>query len=338
MLETDVPVQLSIVEEDSQIVPIEELQTQGISSQDILKLKQAGICTLKGVLMITKKNMLKIKGMSEQKIDKIKDSATKLLGISFMTANSYAQKRESVYRVSTGSSDFDSLLGGGIQTMSITEVFGEFRTGKTQLCLTACITAQLSEEAGGCNGKTAFIDTEGTFRPERLREIAPRFSLDPEKALENVIFARAYNSEHQSDLLTALSLKFSEEPGAYRLLVVDSIISLFRTDFSGRGELGERQQKLNQFLARLMRIAEEYNIAVLITNQMMADPGANMTFVADPKKPIGGHVLAHASTTRVYLRKGRGETRIAKIYDSPDVPEAECVYAITLTGIDNANE
>ncbi|KAM0686910.1 Meiotic recombination protein dmc1 [Conglomerata obtusa] len=243
-----------------------------------------------------------------------------------------------VSKISTGSTDFDSLLGGGIQTMSITEVFGEFRTGKTQLCLTMCITVQLSEDLGGCGGKAAFIDTEGTFRPERLKEIAHRFKIDPEKALENVIFARAYNSEHQNELLISLSAKFSEEPGRFKILIVDSIISLFRTDFSGRGELGERQQKLNQFLAKLMRIAEEFNIAVLITNQMMADPGASLTFVADPKKPIGGHVLAHASTTRLYLRKGRGETRVAKVYDSPDVPEAEAIYAITNGGIDNPSD
>lgn len=222
--------------------------------------------------------------------------------------------------------------------MSITEVFGEFRTGKTQLCMTMCITAQLSESQGGCNGKVAFIDTEGTFRPDRLKEIACRYNLDPEEALNNVIFARAYNSEHQGDLLNALSVKFAEEMGKYKLLIVDSIISLFRTDFTGRGELGERQQKLNQFLSRLLRIAEEFNIAIFITNQMMADPGSTMTFVSDPKKPIGGHVLAHASTTRVYLRKGRNETRVAKIYDSPDVPEAEAMYAITNGGIDNAAE
>ncbi|KAM0688221.1 Meiotic recombination protein dmc1, partial [Conglomerata obtusa] len=129
-----------------------------------------------------------------------------------------------------------------------------------------------------------------------------------------------------------------EEPGRFKILIVDFKISFFRTDFSGRGELLERQQKLNQFLAKLMRIAEEFNIAVLITNQMMADPGASLTFVADPKKPIGGHVLAHASTTRLYLRKGRGETRVAKVYDSPDVPEAEAIYAITNGEIDNPND
>lgn len=117
---------------------------------------------------------------------------------------------------------------------------------------------------------------------------------------------------------------------------MDSIISLFRSDFSGRGELGERQQKLNQMLARLIRISEEYNVAVFITNQMMADPGATMTFVADPKKPVGGHILAHASTFRVALRKGRNETRIAKVYDAPDLPEMEITYAISEGGIIDA--
>ncbi|KAF7684362.1 Meiotic recombination protein DMC1/LIM15 like protein [Astathelohania contejeani] len=324
--------------EENQAAPIEDLQNHGINMTDIIKLKQAGICTMKGVLMVTKRNLCKIKGMSDVKVEKIKDSANKALNTKFQTAAEFALKRELVCRISTGSTDFDALLGGGIQTMSITEVFGEFRTGKTQLSMTLCLTVQLGEECGGCNGKAAFIDTEGTFRPERLKEIACRFDMDPEDALDNIIYARAYNSEHQNELLTQLSARFSEEPGKYKLLVIDSIISLFRTDFIGRGELGERQQKLNQFLARLSRIAEEYNVAVFITNQMMADPGASLTFIADPKKPIGGHVLAHASTTRVYLRKGRNETRVAKIYDSPDVPESEAVYAITNGGINNATE
>ena len=105
-------------------------------------------------------------------------------------------------------------------------------------------------------------------RPERLRDIATRFGLDPEEALENVIYSRAYNSEHQMDLILLLAAKFAEEPGKYKVLVVDSIISLFRSDFSGRGELGERQQKLNQMLSRLTKISEEFNVAVFMTNQV----------------------------------------------------------------------
>lgn len=175
-------------------------------------------------------------------------------------------------------------------------------------------------------------------RPDRLKEIAERYGLDPDEALENVIYSRAYNTEHQMDLITLLAGKFAESPGEFKLLIVDSIISLFRTDFSGRGELGERQQKLNIMLAKLVRIAEEFNVVVLITNQMMSDPGATMSFVPDPKKPVGGHVLAHASTTRLSLRKGRGESRIAKIFDSPNLPEAEATYAIGPGGIEDSKD
>lgn len=283
--------------------------------------------------MTSKRSLYRVKGMSEAKVDKIKEAACKVLDAGFITALEYSVKRQSVFKLSTGSTDLDRLLGGGIQSMSITEAFGEFRTGKTQLCLTLCISCQLTDQS---TGKAAYIDTEGTFRPERLREIAKRFDVDPDEALENVAYARAFNSEHQMDLITLISAKFAEEPGKYKLLVVDSIISLFRSDFSGRGDLGERQQKLNQMLARLTRISEEYNVAVFITNQMMSDPSATMTFVADPKKPVGGHVLAHASTTRIALRKGRNETRIAKIYDAPDLPEAEATYAIGEGGIIDA--
>lgn len=327
MIETD---QVQLSESTDEILPIEELQNHGITMPDILKLKQYGICTIKGLSMVTKRHLSKIKGLSELKIDRLKEVAGKAVRMDFTTATEYAAKREQVVRIATGSSDLDTLLNGGVQTMSVTEIFGEFRTGKTQICLTLCITAQLHE-----NSKVAYIDTEGTFRPERLREIAARFDIDQERALQNVICARAYNSDHQVDLLNTLSARFSEDT-TYRLLVIDSVIALFRTDFIGRGELGERQQKLNIFLSRLQRMAEEYNIAVLITNQMMSDPSATLTFVADPKKPIGGHVLAHASTTRIYLRKGKGETRIAKIYDSPELPENEAMYAITSGGIDNA--
>ena len=192
--------------------------------------------------------------------------------------------------------------------------------------------------------KVAFIDTENTFRPDRIRSIAERFnglsvpifvclsidaplSVDANAALDNILVGRAHNSEHQMDLITALAAKFAED-GSFRLLIVDSILALFRVDYSGRGELSERQQKLNQMLSRLTRISEEYNVAVFVlvfwlmrrrltrrlnrflTNQVQSDPGASSMFAgAADKKPVGGHVMAHASATRLYLRKGRGDKR-----------------------------
>lgn len=234
--------------------------------------------------------------------------------------------------MSTGSKQLDDVLGGGVLSMSITEVFGEFRCGKTQLCHTLCVTAQLPKDMGGSEGKVAYIDTEGTFRPDRIRSIAERFQVDADACLENISYARALNSEHQMELAEQLGLQFAD--GTYRLLVVDSIMACFRVDYSGRGELNDRQQKLNQHLSSLIRLAEDYNVAVFLTNQVQSDPGASSLFAAaDGRKPVGGHILAHASATRILLRKGRGEERVAKLQDSPDMAEKECVYVIGEGGI-----
>ncbi|XP_026650378.1 meiotic recombination protein DMC1/LIM15 homolog isoform X3 [Zonotrichia albicollis] len=275
-------------DEESFFQDIDLLQKHGINVADIKKLKAAGICTIKGIQMTTRRALCNVKGLSEAKVDKIKEAANKLVEPGFLTAFEYSEKRKMVFHISTGSQEFDKLLGGGIESMAITEAFGEFRTGKTQLSHTLCVTAQLPGPNGYTGGKIIFIDTENTF------------------------------------MIT--------------MQIIDSIMALFRVDFSGRGELAERQQKLAQMLSRLQKISEEYNVAVFVTNQMTADPGATMTFQADPKKPIGGHILAHASTTRISLRKGRGELRIAKIYDSPEMPENEATFAITAGGIGDAKE
>ncbi|KAK2156631.1 hypothetical protein LSH36_208g01046 [Paralvinella palmiformis] len=301
---------------------IDILQNHGINVADIKKLKSAGICTVKGIQMSTKKKLCNIKGLSEAKVDKIKEVTVKLSGDGgFLTALEYADKRQMCFKITTGSQELDKLLGGGIESMAITEVFGEFRTGKTQLSHTLCgkhndnITTQLPGARGYSGGKVIFIDTENTFRPDRLRNIADRFNLDQEAVLDNVLYARAYTSDHQYEILDYVAAKFHEELGVFKLLIVDSIMALFRVDYSGRGELADRQQKLAQLLSRLQKISE-----------------------ADPKKPIGGHILAHASTTRISLRKGRGEMRIAKIYDSPDLPEQETTFAITQGGIADAKD
>ncbi|KAL9654784.1 hypothetical protein ABK040_008578 [Willaertia magna] len=313
---------------------VDKLQEVGIGAADIKKLKDAGIFTVESITMRTKKRLTAIKGLSEAKVDKILEACSKISFSGFVSGVEFLQKRKKVIRVTTGSSALDTLLGGGIETMSITEVFGEFRTGKTQMCHTLCVTAQLPRSLGGGSGKVAVIDSEGTFRPERIEPIAERYALNAEECLANIVVARAYTSDHQMNLLTLLTSKFAEDQ--YRLLIVDSVTALFRTDYSGRGELSERQQKLAQFLSSLMKLAEEFNIAVFITNQVQADPSGASMFTADPKKPVGGHILAHASTTRLYLRKGRAEQRVCKVYDSPSLPENEAIYQIGNDGIKDA--
>ncbi|KAG9188083.1 hypothetical protein G6011_02006 [Alternaria panax] len=337
--------------DDGFIVDIDAIQAHGIGAVDISKLKSNGYYTIASVHSATRRNLLKIKGFSEIKVDKVKDAIAKCQpsGGGFQTAHELGHLRKRVIKISTGSKALDAVLGGGFQTMSISEVFGEFRCGKTQLSHTMSVITQLPKDMGGAEGKVAYIgtsnvaafdfsnvglDTEGTFRPERIAQIAERFGVDPETAQDNITYARAVNSEHQMELLNKVAEFFVSNE--YRLLIIDSIMALFRVDYTGRGELNERQQKLNQFLSKLTHVAEEFNVAVLLTNQVQSDPGASALFAgADGRKPIGGHILAHASATRILLRKGRGEERVAKIQDSPDMPEKEATYIITNGGIND---
>ncbi|KAI9704064.1 MAG: Meiotic recombination protein dmc1 [Bogoriella megaspora] len=313
---------------------------------------------LQSVHAATRRTLSKIKGFSEVKVEKVKEAIAKCQPTvyGFMTAMELGQQRRRCIKISTGSNQFDAILGGGFQTGSIRSNSTTRYTASIRNYLRLFNTLALlptyshPQEVGGADGKVAYLDTEGTFRPERITQIAERFGVDADLALENIAYARALNSEvsasvhcvpdfaesmkHQHELLNALSMSFAGNE--YRLLVVDSIMACFRVDYNGRGELSERQQKLNQFLTKLTHMAEEFNIAVLMTNQVQSDPGASALFAgADGRKPVGGHILAHASATRILLRKGRGEERVAKIQDSPDMPEREATYQITAGGIND---
>ncbi|XP_018577397.1 DNA repair protein RAD51 homolog 1 [Anoplophora glabripennis] len=316
--------------------PVARLEGNGITSGDIKKLEEGGYHTIESVAFAPKKHLITLKGISEAKADKILAEAAKLVPMGFTTATEFHQKRSEIIQLTTGSKELNRLLGGGIETGSITEIFGEFRTGKTQICHTLAVTCQLPIESGGGEGKCLYIDTEGTFRPERLLAVAERYQMNGQDVLDNVAYARAYNTDHQTQLLLQAAAMMAES--RYALLIVDSAMALYRTDYSGRAELSARQMHLARFLRMLLRLADEFGVAVVITNQVVAQVDGAAMFNADPKKPIGGNIMAHASTTRLYLRKGRGETRMCKIYDSPCLPESEAMFAINPDGIGDAKE
>lgn len=323
-------------EQESGPQHVEQLESAGIGAVDIKKLKDAGMHTVEAVAYSTKKALCDIKGISEAKAEKVLEAAGKLVPMGFSTATEFHQQRGDIIHLSTGSGELDKLLEGGIETGSITELFGEFRTGKSQLCHTLAVTCQLPIDQGGGEGKCLYIDTEGTFRPARLLSIAERYGLDGNDVLDNVAYARAYNSDHQTQLLMQASALMSES--RYALLIVDSATALYRTDYSGRGELAARQMHMAKFLRSLSRLADEYGVGVVITNQVVAQVDGAASFAGPQVKPIGGNIIAHASTTRLSLRKGRGETRVCKIFDSPNLPESEAIFAITEDGIKDATD
>ncbi|MEM3112925.1 MAG: DNA repair and recombination protein RadA [Candidatus Pacearchaeota archaeon] len=302
----------------------------GIGPAAISKLEAAGIYDLMGIATLSPPALSEISGLGESVARKAIQAARKMLNLGFIDASEYAKKREDINFITTGSKNLDNLLGGrGVESKAITEVFGAFGSGKSQLGFQLSVNVQLPKEKGGANGKSVYIDTEGTFRPERIKQLAEGIGANPEKVLKNILVARAFNSDHQILLVEKINEMIKDgEP--IKLVIVDSLTAHFRAEFSGRGQLADRQQRLNRYLHDLMRLAEQRNLAVLVTNQVMANPA--MMF-GDPTTAIGGNIVGHASTYRIYLRRGKKDTRVAKLIDSPNLPDNETVFQVTTHGL-----
>ncbi|MEM2341546.1 MAG: DNA repair and recombination protein RadA [Candidatus Bathyarchaeia archaeon] len=311
---------------------MEDLEAlDGVGSAIASKLRAAGYTTIEAIAVSPPMEIMEKTNIGLNTILKIQEAARRMLSADFKTAQEYYEQRKNMRRCTTGSKKLDEILGGGIETQAITELIGEYGSGKTQLCMMLSVTAQLPYESGGLEGRVAFIDTEGTFMPERIYQIASGLGLNPDEVANNIFVARAYNSSHQCLLIDKLFTLCPENN--VKMVIIDSMISHFRGEYIGRETLSERQQKLNQYLHKLLRLSEAYNLAVVITNQVQANPSA---FFTDPNRPAGGHIMAHACTHRVYLRKGSKGVRVARIIDSPYLPEREAYFMITEKGITDA--
>ncbi len=306
---------------------------KGVATTTINKLLKAGFTTLESIAVTPAREVSEVAGMGGDTALKVCRLARMHVNPGFIPALEVLEMRKQMIKCTTGSKELDRILGGGVETGAITELIGEFGSGKTQICFTLSVTSQLPTQEGGLAGRVCAIDTEGTFMPERIMQIAQEKGVNPEKVLEGILVARAYNSEHQAILIS--SLPELVEKSNVKLVIVDSMIGHFRGEYIGRANLSERQQKLGSCLSHLLRVAEAFNIAVVITNQVQATPD---TMYGDPNKPTGGHVMAHACTHRVYLRKGRKNTRLARVIDSPSLPEERIRFAITEAGIVDSDE
>ena len=302
----------------------------GIGPGIAAKLEAAGVYDLMGLAVMSPPALSELAGVGEAIARKAIQAARTMMKLGFMDGIEFSKKREDVGHISTGSSNLNKLLGGkGVETKALTEAYGAFGSGKTQLGLTLAVNVQLPKDQGGCDGKAVFIDTEGTFRPERIRQIAEGIGANPEKVLKNVLVARAFNSDHQILLLDKINEMIKEgEP--IKIVIIDSLTAHFRAEFAGRGQLADRQQKLNRYLHSLMKLAEQHNLAVYVTNQVMVNPA--MMF-GDPTVAIGGNIVGHASTFRMYFRRGKQGSRVAKLIDSPNLPDNETVFYVTEKGL-----
>ncbi len=298
----------------------------GVGAATAEKLESSGYKDMMSIAVASIGELCEASGVSESVARKMINNARDSMKMGFETGADIMKKREQVFKISVGSDSFNQLMGGGFETGAITECFGEFGSGKTQIGHILAVQTLLSDPTA----TVVYIDTENTFRPERIKQLADGIGLDVDDALKRIMVARAYNSDHQMLLTEKVESLMTEQGKKVKLVVVDSLTSHFRAEYIGRGTLAERQQKLNRHMHQLGKIAGSYNICVYVTNQVMAKPDQ---FFGDPTASIGGHIVGHASTFRIYLRKGRKGSRVAKLIDSPNLPEAETCFMVEESGL-----
>ncbi|MDR2700475.1 MAG: DNA repair and recombination protein RadA [Nitrososphaerota archaeon] len=323
------------VEEKSGIVKKYEFieDISGVGPATAQKLRELGYRTVEALAMATMREIEAV-GVSDKKASQIIQAARSAIGVSFIRADQLLKQRQNVARLSTGSKALDKLVAGGLETQSITEFYGEYGSGKSQVCHQLCVNVQLSLEKGGLNGGVLYIDTENTFRLERIVQMANHLGLNPEEVVKNIIYAEAYTSDHQMFLL-----ENSDEvikANNIKLIIVDSLMAHFRSEYIGREMLASRQQKLNKHMHKLNALARAFNAVAVVTNQVMAKPDQ---FFSDPLVPVGGNIVGHTSQTRIALRRAsKGEVRIARLVSSPYLPDGEEVLKVTANGIEDMTE
>ena len=302
----------------------------GVGAATVEKLSLAGFNDLMSIAVATPSELVGATEMSEVTAKKVIAIARANLEINFLSGEELLKKREQVIRITTGAKALDKLMGGGFESGAITEAYGAYGSGKSQIAHTLAVRCQLPFEKGGANGIAVFIDTESTFRPERILQIAEGLGLDAKEVLKNIKVARALNSDHQMILAEKIEDLIKKQGLNVKLLIVDSLTAHFRAEFTGRGTLADRQQRINKHMHVLMKLAENYNVCVYVTNQVMSKPD---TFFGDPTEAIGGNIVAHNSTYRLYLRRGKKGTRVAKMVDAPNIPESEAIFAVETKGL-----
>jgi len=313
---------------------VELTKIKGFGKEKVKELEAKGITCVEELLIIPPPQYAEMIGVdnetANEHFQKARDAYNKEREITsyFKKGSECKIEDDDIERISTGTKALDKLFMGGVECGATTEVYGEFGSGKTQFAHALCVRVQLPKEQGGLNAKAIWINTEGTFEPTRIEAISESLKLDSGVVLDNILVANAFNSVDQYSILLEIEKKLVED-NSYKLIIVDSATGLFRQDFSGRGMLSERQKYLDKFLTLGTNIAKLHKIAVLWTNQVYNSP---MEFYGDPTIPVGGTIIAHKSTYRVYFMKS-GKFRIAKMVDSPKDRQTEVMFGLSKSGV-----
>lgn len=333
-----------------------ELSNVGPATED--KLIEAGYERYQDIALASVGD-LTTEGIGDSSAQKIINSARDNTDVGgFQTGNEALEERSNIGKITSGHQEIDEILSGGFEESAITELFGEHKTGKSQFTHQLCVNVQLPPEFGGTGKSAVYIDTEDSYRPERIVEMVrglddevlqacmDRDGIDgtpsdgdameelEDKFLSRVYSSSAINTNMQMMLVQEaedIAKKLRDSDFPVGLLVVDSVIGHFRAEYSGRGELADRQQKLTRHMDDLTTFSTTYDASVVLANQVLANPDQ---FFGDPMKAAGGNVITHRSTFRVKLRQGKKEKRVFMLEDAPNLPDGQTPYVVTEDGIE----
>lgn len=304
-------------------------QIQGVGDAMAMKLVEAGYFSLEEIGAATIGDFMDRTGKSKSAAEKLISKARGMCNLGNMEcAYDLIDKEKNMQKLTTGSKTYDELIGGGYNTGIVTEIHSINGHGKTQTCLTAAVMATRPVEEGGLDTNVIYMDTENTFKANRIAEIAEARGYDVKEVLSKIFVIKVYNASHQIVAMDKVRERCKEAKS--RLLIVDSVICHFRAEYCGRGTLAERQQLLNKHIAELKAYAIANDAVVIVTNQMASRPDA---FFGNPNAPTGGNVLQHACAYRIYIRAGKAGKRVIRLVKSPDLPEGECVVTINNKGV-----
>lgn len=304
-----------------------------LSQGTVDKLRKASITTVNALCYQVAKDLADKAGMGEETAESAIKLAQEYSGEGFITGDQVKKNRSTRTRLTTSVEEVDWILKGGIESETITEIAGENGAGKTQICHQLAVNAQLPVEQGGLNGKVAWVDTEDTFRPERIEEICETRGYDGEEMLKNIHHGLARNTLEQKLLIETLYALVPSDN--IKLIIVDSMIGHLRSEYLGRGNLSVRQNELQNMLDNLMNLAQAMKITVVYTNQIISNPAV---MYGNPDKPTGGNIMGHKATMRTLVRKGRQNTRIFSITKSAYIGDSAAAFMITAAGIDDTDD
>ncbi|MHA1868586.1 MAG: DNA repair and recombination protein RadA [Candidatus Heimdallarchaeaceae archaeon] len=308
------------------------IQLEGIEKELLKKLEQKDY-SLGQLSLMSEKELAEDLEIEEELAALIIQKAQEQLGIHPYTAAEFLEIERRRGRITTGSEEFDSMLNGGIWTGEITELVGSFSSGKTQLCFQLCINVQLPKDLGGLEGKAFFIDTERTFSPQRIEEIASFRIKNTKKVLDNILVAPTSNTDIMLAYINQLEKIIPEEN--IKLVIIDSLAAHFRAEFIGKDRLVERQQKIMNLAEKLVEIAVDHDVAIVVTNQIIA--AIDQFLYGSGEEPALGFAWAHRPQQRIFLRKSRGSARIARLFDSSRFPDREILFYVTEQGISDTS-